>query len=644
MKAINFDSLFEIDADDAVACLEKLNPSLRADFVERAFSTLFANGSDTKVQSRSILIVQTLLANGRGTFVPKDCLLRLTETIEFTKATDDRRTRKQAILLANLLAQRLGNSLRDLPEESQDALDELDQVQALASNVKRLKTTLENAKTFSKVSGIHDRTFELPNLDLNQAKENVVRDSEQDWYVDPWAWPELKNLSDRDVAERLAKTELGWTFPLDVHKSSEGTRPAIVMAPIDRVAYQCLADELSLVATRELPEWVFGWRVKRMNSKKGDYESNADEWKKFKKRILDHSEKFTYVIRLDVRSFFESVDTEVLLSSIGRFYKKTNTLHRLSRYFEQLNSRKNGTGLPQRSLASSILAHVPLASADAFLSLKRNESGDDKVEPLRWMDDFWLFGNSEANLRSVAAEVEAALRHNGLGINPRKTVFEECNVALSKMLLDISGIVADGEDVAKKLLRIVDDSAEAPRRSDINFLLNFRGGLTGEIEKEILQSLPALSLEKLNHAADRIADFIRDKQDWKNHSVWYQELVKRQADQHSWSIAAWGRMFPDEIGKSEEANEIKDFFSERFVSHIQQSLLPLAANRLASWTPSSAKNLFTEFLAQSDASDSFFSVRAIALALQQSGWAKRDILGELKNTNEDYGAAISKIL
>ena len=73
MEVSKFDSLFEIDADETVVALEKLSPTFQVDCLEKAFAKLFADNSDTQIQSRAILIVQSLLTNSGGAFIPNEC-------------------------------------------------------------------------------------------------------------------------------------------------------------------------------------------------------------------------------------------------------------------------------------------------------------------------------------------------------------------------------------------------------------------------------------------------------------------------------------------------------------------------------------------------------------------------------------------
>src|SRR5204862_3374388 len=118
-------------------------------------------------------------------------------------------------------------------------------------------------------------------------------------------------------------------------------------------------DELSVAVLSDLPNWVYGWRLQRQDTKKAIYANNSDEWQQFHERRREISEQFDHVLHVDVKSYFSSIDTDLLLQQLGRRYKRVGTLLRLEAYFDSWSQRKNGRGLPQRSVASSVLAHLP---------------------------------------------------------------------------------------------------------------------------------------------------------------------------------------------------------------------------------------------------------------------------------------------
>jgi hypothetical protein len=89
----------------------------------------------------------------------------------------------------------------------------------------------------------------LKALDLERAVRNVEADVRGDWYRDPWGWREATwalKRSPEVYVQRLNSSGVAAAFPIDVVKENFGTRPAMVMDPVDRVIYQAMVDRLSV--------------------------------------------------------------------------------------------------------------------------------------------------------------------------------------------------------------------------------------------------------------------------------------------------------------------------------------------------------------------------------------------------------------
>src|SRR5205085_12503162 len=74
---------------------------------------------------------------------------------------------------------------------------------------------------------------------------------------------------------------------LDVAKENFGTRPALVMDPLDRLLYQALIDRLSVKLIGASPDWLYGWRLIRESPERGKYARNCLEWAAYR----DHLER-----------------------------------------------------------------------------------------------------------------------------------------------------------------------------------------------------------------------------------------------------------------------------------------------------------------------------------------------------------------
>ncbi|GAB5404578.1 MAG: hypothetical protein Aurels2KO_28090 [Aureliella sp.] len=632
---ITLESLVSDDADSVIAKVMDLEPTDRERLLLESVRLAVVEG-DHLLLTRTLLVTQHLLAERCGLLDASQFLPLMESLLERVNESDSPRVQRQVLIVAGLIARRLGDALSFLSSDSERALLALE-AKFAGRGTGTIQSTLQAARS-SRLASSRKKIPELPFLDVAQAKLNVLSDIGQDWLADPWGWPEFLRIEPEGIGRRLREAKCGWTFALDVAKEAGGIRPAILLNPLDRTALQCLADELSLVATSELPKWVYGWRVARSMPTKGRYEDNSREWKAFKKHIESCSEKHDFVLRVDVSSFFQSVNTESLLSSLGRYYKKRGTLDRLSHYFADFRSRRNGDGLPQRCIASSVLAHIPLRAIDRYLARLSTAVGSETIEPLRWMDDIWLFGDSDTNLRHVANELESLLHTEGLSLNPEKTILAECETEVD-LLIDASGGDVDQEydrsSFSEKVLGIASRIDEA-HTSDLRLLLNFQGADANQVQATLVATFKLLRLEKFNHSANRVAEFLLKQGVWRDHVQWYVELAKRHVDPHAWVVAAWGQMLPTEFERSSDLKVALNFFQRHFDKSIQASLTPLAAHRLSSWDPADSRELLLGYLANCKEDTNEFLVRSVALAAMHAGVDRHTILGRVSGENRKH--------
>lgn len=122
------------------------------------------------------------------------------------------------------------------------------------------------------------------------------------------------------------------------------------------------------------------------------------------RRAQQHSRRFTWFGKLDVRKYFASIDHGILMGLSRRKFKNP----RLLDLFEQiLNASpvRPGLGLPIGALTSQNFANFYLAGFDRFLQEKMPARG-----MVRYMDDVAWWCDTKEQATSVAAEAEEFLR------------------------------------------------------------------------------------------------------------------------------------------------------------------------------------------------------------------------------------------
>ncbi|NJL27687.1 MAG: RNA-dependent DNA polymerase, partial [Thermoanaerobaculia bacterium] len=164
-------------------------------------------------------------------------------------------------------------------------------------------------------------------------------------------------------------------------------------------------------------------------------------------RFLEHQRRFRYVMHLDIRAYFPSVDHEILLGLLAprlRDRRVTALLEAILASGAELYRRpevvafyRGGEragrprGLPIGNLTSQWWGNLYLDGLDHFI---KRELGVG--EYLRYMDDLVLFADQPRQLRSWRRKVAEWLRENRhLELNLRKGHVRPTDVAASRISL-----------------------------------------------------------------------------------------------------------------------------------------------------------------------------------------------------------------
>lgn len=118
---------------------------------------------------------------------------------------------------------------------------------------------------------------------------------------------------------------------------------------------------------------------------------------------------------LDVASFFPSVDLDVLVKILWDFGCPAGAMEQLHRLLSPLRHPIGPGGLPLGLEASPVLADAFLAKVDTVL--------EDVLPFLRYVDDFWLFPESQSEWEEAKTVAIQALTTLGLAPNESKTEY-----------------------------------------------------------------------------------------------------------------------------------------------------------------------------------------------------------------------------
>ncbi len=138
-----------------------------------------------------------------------------------------------------------------------------------------------------------------------------------------------------------------------------------------------------------------------------------------------------YVLKCDIKKYFESIDHEILLNIIGKKIKCKNTLWLIKKIIDSRKSDINNEyfdgddllepysrrkGIPIGNLTSQFFANLYLNDFDHFIKEELKESFY-----IRYCDDFVLFGNSKRRLNHAKSCISDYIKTLRLRLHENKS-------------------------------------------------------------------------------------------------------------------------------------------------------------------------------------------------------------------------------
>lgn len=210
-------------------------------------------------------------------------------------------------------------------------------------------------------------------------------------------------------------------------------------------------------------------------------------------RCRERCWKSDWVIDLDVRAFFDSIDHDLLMRAVAHHTDQRWVLLYVQRWLNAPLQREDGTlvardrGTPQGSAISPLLANMFLHYALDLWLVREFPS----ITFERYADDVILHCKSEPRARVVLEAITQRLAQVGLELHPDKTRIVYCKDASRRgshehERFDFLGYTfrprpalgRGGELFVSFCPAISDDAAKAIRQTIRRWRLHLRGGLT----------------------------------------------------------------------------------------------------------------------------------------------------------------------
>lgn len=266
---------------------------------------------------------------------------------------------------------------------------------------------------------------------LTTAKDLLVTNQEYSEIPDVAAYADIEHQWLRGYREYLETAiKEGDCIPrhteiVDYPKNDITFRPLARFSARDRLIYDALIYSAAPSIDRQIRRPVYSYR---WNHNTGRPIFWFKPWKKMQAnaRHFLKSDNWLRMATLDVSSFYEHIDVEILaddLTCLSQSAEKSKNLNKFLVSFQRIN---HAWGLPQGSDASGILANLYLAPVDEFLA--KND-----LRYLRYSDDIMIFHRDWTELRDVLSEINRILRARRLSMSAHKTQILEPSDAFQRI-------------------------------------------------------------------------------------------------------------------------------------------------------------------------------------------------------------------
>jgi hypothetical protein len=440
----------------------------------------------------------------------------------------------------------------------------------------------------------------LATLNVSNTVDNLHRELVGDWYNDPWGWPEIPYLGKAGIqtlVDYLNSADTGRVAELDVPKEGWGVRPAVVLDVLDRLAYQALVDKMSHHLIGNLPSTVYGWRLPHGSPIAGKYSHQDIQWEGYRSHLASGAAWFDYGLTTDVVSCFATISLDIACSTIDDVCPKGLPTKRLTTLLEGFGKVSPREGLPQRSTASAVIANKVLSVFDVVMAdhatdipvflLAENDgkSSGTRRSHVRWMDDMWLFSDSEAQLRKAQYELQEAALSTGLNLGTAKTaVYEGAELQEAALQIQHSAVDSALEDPKderplEELIDVLLDKRDDAGRTSVKFAINRMLKVKSKHRARDFVT----SSTHMPHVADAMARLFAGTFTSQSLERWFLDQAKGDWWLFDWSTAHYLRMFPTAYSPS---TELIDWVADRVAEGTcNVQLLAACAQRLATWAP-----------------------------------------------------------
>ena len=137
----------------------------------------------------------------------------------------------------------------------------------------------------------------------------------------------------------------------------------------------------------------------------------------FKGKVSKNNTITCYVLKADIKHYFDTVDRVILLNIVRRKIKDIKVILLIKKILQNYNGEKEGKGMPLGNLTSQFFANVYLNELDQFVKNKLKTK-----YYIRYVDDFVILNNNSYLLEKYKVMINDYLINNlKLELHPNKS-------------------------------------------------------------------------------------------------------------------------------------------------------------------------------------------------------------------------------
>ncbi len=185
----------------------------------------------------------------------------------------------------------------------------------------------------------------------------------------------------------------------------------------DRVVHHALCNIIEPIFEKSFISDSFANRIGKGTLKA------VERFDYFKRKVSKNNTRKCFVLKADIRHYFEEVSHDVLTHIISRKVKDENVIRLIKIILKNYKTKRAARGMPLGNLTSQFFANVYLHELDCFI--KHNLKAKHYV---RYVDDFVMLHTGKNTLEEWKTEIDSFLAQSlKLELHPDKSKISKLN-------------------------------------------------------------------------------------------------------------------------------------------------------------------------------------------------------------------------